>query len=248
MLRRVFKKKTPLKKVQKDVRFLKRAIEIKQIDTVSWINHNIPSFVGSNDSLNVVNMVIPGNTYTQRVGNKIAMKDLRIRLEIAWIVGVNRHTNNQALNAYRLVVIYDKYSSQANGQGVPTTTPAWNTIFQDRQSNGTTLQGFLAGKNNDLGDRFVMLYDKVRHVVPVLNPLTNSDPPVDQPAAIGIPYHEDVLIPLKGKQTCFNVNEITEGALYIGMIAMHNYSMVSDNVDNYFRIVEQHSRLRYYDI
>ena len=56
-----------------------------------------------------------------------------------------------------------------------------------------------------------------------------------------------MLIPLKGKQTCFNVNEITEGALYIGMIAMHNYSMVSDNVDSYFESWNN-TRLRYYDI
>lgn len=241
-------KKTPLKKVQKDVRFLKRAIEIKQIDTTSFIGGAVGSFVGSNSNVHVVNMVVPGNSYTQRVGNKIAMKDLKVRLHFTWRLGPHYDYNNTAPNGLRTIVVYDKYSSQANGQGVPTTTPSFNTIFQDRDSNGTTLQTWLSGKNHDMGDRFVVLYDKVRQTPPVVNPLINESPVPDQPASVGIPIGEEFTVQLKGRQTCFNVNEITEGALYLIIIAMHNWSMSGDSQEDHYVISNATCRLRYYDI
>lgn len=247
MLRRVFKKKTPLKKVQKDVRFLKRAIEIKQADLIIE-GQGIPAFIGSSSSLHVVNQIIPGNTYTQRVGNKIALKDLHVRAKILWRVSPHYDSNAVGSNAYRVLVVYDKFSSQANGSGVPTTTPAFNTIFQDRQTNGTTHQTWLSQKNHDLGDRFVVLHDKVRHAPPVVNPLINEQPVPDQPAFLSINFTEDFKIPLKGRTTCFNVNEITEGALYLIFIAQTYWNMSADSAWNEFVIAQCTSRLRYYDI
>lgn len=247
LLRRVFKKKTPLKKVQKDVRFLKRAIEIKQADYIIT-GVGIPSFVGSSTPLHTVNLIVPGNSYTQRVGNKIAMKDLRVRAKIGWRLSPHYDNNTVASNAYRVLVIYDKYSSQGNGSGVPTTTPSFNTIFQDRQTNGTTNQTWLSEKNHDMGDRFVVLHDKVRLTPPVVNPLTNIAPVPDEPALVSIGFTEDFTIPLKGRQTCFNVNEITEGALYLVFVAQAYWQMGSDSVNNEFIIGQCSARLRYYDI
>lgn len=247
MLRRIFKKKTPLKKVQKDVRFLKRAIEIKQADYI-LTGFAIPSFIGSSAPLHVVNQIIPGNTYTQRVGNKIALKDLHVRAKISWHLSPHYDNDTVGTNAYRVLVVYDKYSSQSNGAGVPTTTPSFNTIFQDRQTNGTTHQSWLSAKNHDMGDRFVVLYDKVRQTAPVVNPLINEVPVPDQPAVVAINMSEDFTIPLKGRQTCFNVNEITEGALYLVFVAQTYWEMPSDSVWNEFIIVQCTARLRYYDI
>jgi len=247
MLRRVFKKKTPLKKVQKDVRFLKRAIEIKQADYIID-GQEIPSFVGSSAPLHVVNLIVPGSTYTQRIGNKIAMKDLHVRAKIGWRISPHYDNNTVGSNAYRVLVIYDKYSSQGNGSGVPTTTPSFNTIFQDRNTGGTTNQTWLSEKNHDMGDRFVVLYDKTRLTEPVVNPLINVDTTPDEPGLVSIGFMEDFKIPLKGRQTCFNINEITEGALYLVFIAQTYWTMSSDNVWNEFTIGQCRARLRYYDI
>lgn len=247
MLRRVFKKKTPLKKVQKDVRFLKRAIEIKQADYIID-GQTIPSFVGSSTPLHVVNLIVPGSTYTQRIGNKIAMKDLHVRAKIGWRTSPHYDNNTVGSNAYRVLVVYDKNSSQGNGSGVPTTTPSFNTIFQDRNTAGTTNQTWLSEKNHDMGDRFVVLYDKTRLTEPVVNPLINVNATPDEPALVSIGFMEDFKIPLKGRQTCFNINEITEGALYLVFIAQTYWTMSSDNVWNEFTIGQCRARLRYYDI
>lgn len=247
MLRRIFKKKTPLKKVQKDVRFLKRNIEIKQIDRVIE-GHSMPSFVGSSDPLLICNYVQQGNTYTQRVGNKIALKDIHVRAKISWTLSPRNGVNYINTNAYRVLLVYDKYCSVANGGGVPTTTPAFNTIFQDRDTTGTASQSWLSGKNHDLGDRFVILHDKVRYTAPVINPLINTDSDPDTPSAVNICFLEDFTVPLKGRTTCFNTNEITEGALYLIFIAQTHNTMVSQDVDNLFGITRATARLRYYDI
>lgn len=247
MLRRIFKKKTPLKKVQKDVRFLKRAIEVKQTDYIIQ-GQAIHAFVGSSDPLTVINNIQQGNTYTQRVGNKIALKDVHVRAKLQWALSPHANNNNTPGNAYRVVLVYDKNCSASNGAGVPTTTPAFNTVFQDRLTTGSAHQSWLSGKNHDTGDRFVVLYDKVRNTAPVVNPLINTTADPDTPAWVSMNFMEDFTIPLKGRTTCFNTNEITEGALYLIFIAQTYNDFASYDVENSFGITRCSVRLRYYDI
>lgn len=247
LLRRVLKKKTPLKKVQKDVRFLKRAIEIKQADYILQ-GQGIPAFVGSSAPLYPINQIQQGNTYAQRVGNKIALKDLHVRGKILWRLSPHADTNAVGNNAYRVIVVYDKNCSNNSGAGVPTVTPSFNTIFQDRHTSGVTNQSWLSMKNHDVSDRFVVLYDKVRQTAPVVNPLINTDADPDTPAFVSMNLTEDFVIPLKGRTTQFNTNEITEGALYLIFIAHTYWQQPANDAWNEFIIVQCTARLRYYDI
>jgi len=242
-------KKAPMKKLQKDMRFLKKAIELKVADT-TLVTGVMASFVGSTGSIWIMNQLSQGNNYTQRVGNKICLKDLRVRLMIHWTLSPSLTHGTVEHNGYRIIVVYDKNASSSAATGVPTTTPAFNTIFQDRWtgSPGGTAQSWLSSKNHDMGDRFVVLYDKVRELVPVVNQLINHDTLSDYPAHIRIPHIEDFYVPLKNRESTYVGAEISQGALYLITIAMKNETMVSNERDNHLTLDGAACRLRYYDL
>jgi len=235
------------RRVVKDVRFLKRAIEIKQADVV-LANIAIPAFPGASAPLQPLNFINQGNQFCQRIGNKIAMKDLHVKLQLGWKISPNYDTSHVESNAYRIVVVYDKLASNASGQGVATTVPNFNTIFSDRLTDGTGTGTWLSSQNHDVGDRFQVLYDKIKQLTPVVNPVPNEAPTPDEPAYVKIPYIENFVVPLKGKTTVFNQgNEITEGALYLILIAAHYKTMSADSIWNEVGVDMQSVRLRYFD-
>jgi len=235
-----------VKRVARDVRFLKRAIEVKQCDVVSA--GVVPSFTGGNSVISPLNNIAVGSAYHQRVGNKIALKDLHARVHLYWTLSPNYDTNKVENNSYRIAIVYDKLCSNTGSTGVPTTTPNFNSIFQSRTTSGATASEWISGTNHDVGDRYVVLYDKVKSLTPIINPLTNTQPTPDEPSSIHIPYDENIFIPLKGRTTMFNTSaEITEGALYLVVIALHYKTMSSNSIDNHITIQSACIRLRYYD-
>lgn len=235
--------------MQRDVKFLKRVIEIKQIDNVVAINH-VPEFVGSNDTSFVLNETLVGPGMWQRIGNRINLKELEVCVNMEY--SSTRHTTQNSIvaNEYRIIVVYDKIASNLTGSGVPATKPNFNQMFLQRDKSGSTATTWMSPKNADMGDRYVILYDKRRACNhQFINTLENTVSDPDTPAVQRQHYLEHFKINLRGRPTVYNAaQEITEGALYFVVIARHMQDDLNTSPNlNYFSVGVNFARLRYYD-
>lgn len=238
-----------IKKVQRDVKFLKHVIEIKQVDA-TLPTGPIPSFVGSNDTTHVINATLVGPGMWQRIGNRINLKELEVCMNITHMSTRHEDQATMVPNEYRIAVVYDKLTTNFSGSGVPATKPNFNQMFMERNLSGTTATHWMSPKNPDVGDRYVILYDKKRAAnQPFMNTMMNTVSDPDTPAVQYQYLVEHFKINLRGRPTVYNAaQEITEGALYIVLIALyHQTDLSSDPLVNTINIGTNYCRLRYYD-
>lgn len=120
-------------------------------------------------------------------------------------------------------------------------------MFMQRDNSGSTSTTWLSPKSPDVGDRYVVLYDKRRACnQPYLNTMLNTDADPDAPARNTQSYLEHFKINLRGRATVYNgAQEITEGALYVIVIALTH--ITGDPYLNVIGMGYNCCRLRYYD-
>lgn len=156
-----------------------------------------------------VNLCQQGTGISQRDGNKISMKSLRIRLALAVVNGVvNGGTSN-----VRVALIYDR---QPNAAYI-----ASNAIFgESLQANTIGTGTMFSNLNPNFFERFRVLMDKQITLPPFDNGMIGSTgltgPTTDETFKI------DEFIPLKDLETLYNgtanpmtIAQITTGALLL---------------------------------
>lgn len=127
-----------------------------------------------------LNLVQQGAGTSQRIGHKICMKSLRLRLRL----GAGNNVDNALTTWDRLMVLYDR-----NPDG---TYPAANVILSNiTQANQTQTGNFMDNLNPNFFDRFVVLMDKLITLQPydsggafgnsqIIGPTTNEQFIVDE--------------------------------------------------------------------
>jgi len=171
----------------------------------------------ANQPINVNNLPIIQNIATvqqgaaesQRIGNKIALKSLRVRLQAVPTSKVNGSETHA-----RFMVVYDR---QTNG-----TYPAANNLLSSLDQAGTTIAGkYLDSINPNYLERYVVLADEYMTFQPVDSVGANNlevGPTGDKA------FYIDRYIKLRNLETQFNgsaspltIGYVTTGALYLLM-------------------------------
>lgn len=166
--------------------------------------------ISSTAAVQNIVMIQQGGGESQRIGNKAALKSLRIRFQLIPTGNANFTTINYA----RFMVIYDR---QVNG-----VYPAANTILsQLNQSNVTVAGTYLDSINPNFLERFVVLCDEYLTFQPASTVAANIDGPSTDKA-----FYMDKYIKLRNLEVQFGGNvltgagglgvaNVTTGALYL---------------------------------
>lgn len=191
--------------------------------------------VTTNGASFVLNLIQQGTGSWNRIGRKITMKSVRIK-----IAAICRHfQNNQDITAslLRAVVVYDKQPSSG-------AIPTFDTIFGSTDQQGTETGAILDNLRYDNTGRFRVLSDKIITSTPSAPiGIVNGDFQDAQ-------YYCDEYINLKGRESIFSatnnpstIADISTGALYIFFRANANTGATS-----YWQIQSTSTaRLRFYD-
>lgn len=161
-----------------------------------------------NTTTNVVqclNLVQQGAGIGQRIGNKISMKSIRVRLAFTQTA-----IANEGLTGARIMIIYDR---QPNG-----AYPATNTILSDSLQNNTISTGiFSSNLNPNFFDRMVVLKDDF---IPLSSWQANLTSSNQFSATADSSFTYDHHIKLRNLESQFNgtANPLTIAYLNIGAL------------------------------
>lgn len=167
-------------------------------------NGGIP--INSTATLQNLVTIQQGASESQRVGNKVALKSLRVRLQAKPSGGdslIDTHG--------RFMIIYDR---QTNG-----AYPAANAILSSLNQSGTTIAGtYLDSINPNYLERYVVLADEILTFQPTASAGQNEDVGPTSDKA----YYIDRYIKMKNLETQFNgsttplgIGSVTTGAVYV---------------------------------
>jgi len=151
-------------------------------------------------TVQAINLVQQGAGISQRIGNKISLKSLRIRLSLTPL-GVTYLNPGR----YRFMVLYDR---NPNGSYVAT-----NNILSESLQNNTIATGIWSSSlNPNFFDRFVVLYDRMK-CLPAQNVGAALEGSVGstEDCTFGV----DEFIPLKNLEVMYNG---TAGTMSIAFI------------------------------
>lgn len=177
---------------------------------------------------NVV-MVTQGAGISQRIGNKIALKSLRIRMSLEIT-----DKNSTPPQGARFMVVYDR---QVNG-----VYPSVNQVLANITTGNTTANGnWLSSINPNYYDRYIVLCDKMFIIG------NNANGPVGTWVTTKEAFMIDEYIKLKGLETQFKsttngapIADLSTGALYI-----IGFGDQQENTEAYY--MSGQLRLRFYD-
>jgi len=181
--------------------------EAKVIDSLI-VPTGIPS--SNATALNCKNFPIQGSALYQRIGSKISMQSLQIRGNV-YLPGTTAVASNVLESDIRFVVVYDK---QTNG-----AAPLWSDVFADLPASGTLASSSLSHVNPYNRDRFVILYDTVKHYPGTI--ITTGASPGYNPTATETALH--INVNLRGLETMYkatagSVADISTGGLFVGYL------------------------------
>lgn len=203
--------------------------ELKSLDTAlpNAFVVNTPVF-GTNDFY-CLNLLQLGSGFYNRIGNKINMKSLMLRLRIQVSGAVSSNTT-----LLRFMLIYDK-----NNNGNP---PSLNEIISNYNQNGAEDNSLLSGLNLTYRDRFEILMDYMVNLPPVtvggnLVLLGGTSEKFYINKYIRLKDRPAIY---KGNDTPATIANITSGALYL--LPLSQYS----GTDCPYTIIGS-TRLRYVD-
>lgn len=210
--------------------------ELKGVDIPITITvGNVLATTTTNGSSQLLNGVQLGNASYNRVGRKISMKSLRMK--IIWTLSqfANGTTGDQNGNILRIVVVYDKQPSGS--------LPTYDTIFGRTNDAGTESAQVFDSLRYDNTGRFRVLHDEVHVCNPMAGHIANGD-------FCNYRYFCDKYIKLKDLETIYAsstnpaaIGDISTGGLYVFFRALQN-----DASDDQFIIdPTSFARLRYYD-
>jgi len=171
-----------------------------------------------------------GAGISQRIGNKIALKSLRIRASLE----LTANGGTPPPQSARMMVIYDR---QPNG-----VYPALDTVLSDiLQNNSMSVGNFLSSINPNFYDRYIVLCDKI--FIIGANPLNGTDNGPTEMKQFII----DEFIKLKGLEVQFKsstdtgpIADLATGALYV-----IGWGDQTDGSEPYCMTAK--TRLRFYD-
>lgn len=200
------------------------------VDTVPCQKLNLNSNTASIQSLNLVQQ---GAGISQRIGNKISMKSLRLRLQLA------SAGQNQTLPTYgRVMVLYDR---QANGAYI-----AANNILGISNQNNTIGAGlWIDNLNPNYFDRFVVLMDKLMWLPPATSAGISS---VDNQGPTDLcVYQIDEYIKLRNLESQYNgtQNPLLQANVNIGSLLILTYGSIAPGSDAW--CLTGSARLRFMD-
>ena len=216
----------------------KKTREIHTVDILFpqvYVRAYIPdslSGVTFNDAPLIQNLVRvqQGAGIPNRIGNKIALKSLRLRGSVQ-TTGVTTGIQQQA----RFMIVYDR---QVNGV-YPTVS---NVLSDINTSNVVTPGNYLSSINPNFYDRFIVLCDKIFIVGAVTTGGTELNGPTEQKGFI-----IDEFIKLKGLECQFGTStntspiaDLNTGALYLITWG----DIINGNEPTY---MDMTCRLRFYD-
>lgn len=201
--------------------------EIKTVD----VNQVVLTLSTAGNST-LLNGLIEGVDANQRVGRRINMKSVKIRMW--WAQGV---TPAAAVDTYcRYVLVYDR---QPNG-----AAPTWADVFTQYNVSGATDSTAMAAPNPTNFDRFVILRDGARTYSPSVA-TGAAQPAQDDTSYIRQP--EEWFVNLKGLEAHYiagagagTIADFRTGSLYF-------LTLGSNSVANATTTVTITARVRYHD-
>lgn len=183
--------------------------ELKGVDTILTVAGPVIATTGTNGDVFTLNLVAPGTASYNRVGRKIAMKNLRIRFLANYKYAPIATTLSIQGALMRCVLVYDRQPSGA--------VPTFETIFGTTLQDGTEAATVLSPVRYDNTARFIVLSDNI---------LNGSVDPGQSAGGteneVAVSYHFDKFIPLKGLETVYSgqsspctIADISSGGLYL---------------------------------
>lgn len=206
--------------------------EIKSCD-VPQFNQKL-----ENNVLNpkLLNGIIEGAAFYQRVGRKIEMKSLQIK---GWMAP-DENTTQDITQRGRILIVYDR---QANG-----VAATWDDVIQSYSNTGAVSNGSLDFVNLDNRDRFVILRD-IEMIMPSVTRIGTVDVFMQGTASHGNSAGEEFMIneyiPLKGLVTQFKGATGGIGDISTGSLLFFTHGTSGPNESGWFTQVA--CRLRYRD-
>lgn len=175
-----------------------------------------------------------GPNISQRIGNKISLKSLRVRFDIA------PNGNDVPIeSSARLMVIYDRNPNGA----YPVIS---NMLAANRQDGSTNAGTMWSSINTNLLDRFVVLMDEFL-ILPAFNGTTGIDGTQVVGPTTQDGFRVDKYIKLKGLETVFNntASPLTIANVQIGALYLVSWGNVAPAASAWSWVGE--TRLRFQD-
>lgn len=187
---------------------MQRMVEKKGVDT-NLTDASLTATTNTNVDVFAVNLTDTGTNSWNRIGRKIVLKSLRIRIQPTIQYSIDTGVRGAAM---RMVVVWDKQPS-----GI---LPTFDTIFGNTVQNGTeSVIDIFAPIRYDNMDRFKILRDVVREINPSGPGNSGSGGSLNN-SAFG--EYIDEYIDLKGLESIFSgqtspatIADLSSGGLYV---------------------------------
>lgn len=180
----------------------------------------------SNAGMRLINRVQEGTGMQNRVGRHISLKSLTAKIRIQ---PTSTGTLQPLPDVIRVAIVYDRQPSGTGlGGGGATVIPNYNTIFQNRNANGTASSDVYSGPNMDNIDRYVIIKDAYWQVAPVTATAGNV---YSVEGSFNMDGHGNLpswYMDLTGLESHYNgtaspltVDNIATGALYVSVCGLY---------------------------
>lgn len=216
------------------------AMEFPGSATVSWT-----TIAGNTGTFIPLNMPIEGPSACNRIGRRINMKSIMLRIMFGW-VGTPQATTVQEF--YRIALVYD---AQANG-----TAPAVSDVFASNLVAGSVANSPWSPVNLNNRDRFLVLkeffYARPQNGATGTVAAAATEDAETKPLPGMLRWY----VNLKGMETTFKsttgtqgaIGDISTGALYLVYIGMAISSSGASVATTTMTLgLQIQSRLRFYD-
>lgn len=208
--------------------------ELKGVDTQLTLNPVI-STTTTNASSFTLNLIQAGTGSWNRVGRKVYLQSVRVRLSFVHAYITTAVTGASVGNQLRAVLVWDK---QPSGAAVPT----YDTIFGRTDQAGTEATTVFDPIRYDNMDRFSIVREEI------FSPLVTTSN-LGTAAQTQNAYQSDWYVPLAGRECVFSgqsapmtIADISTGALYLFFRSQFNAA------DDFITMLDDSfARLRYTD-
>lgn len=206
--------------------------EIKTLD--NWANL---AQIGTTPQFFILNAPKTGSNFYNRIGSKINLKSLRLRIQLRNIPA-NEGVDSMIV---RIMIFYDR---QCNG-----IVPATSDLIQSYNMDGVSSTDPFGGINIVNSERFLILRDEI---VPIFSSNNSTSTPpshLNYSMIDGVPKNFfDYYIKLKGLETKFQNNDGDEGSITTGALYLYVFSDLSTGGGNLVPLkATYNARTRFYD-
>lgn len=172
--------------------------------------------INSTGVIQLINLIQQGAGISQRIGNKVTLKSLRMRLSLQ----SNNSYTNGGVNSFpmtnsRLMIVYDRQPNMGY--------PQVNAILGQLSQSNTVIAGTMwdSINPNEL-ERYTVLYDKFRVLPPNTVSLDENQATTNGPSTQSDTFQHDIYIKLRDVTSMYVANSnpalignVMTGALYL---------------------------------